>query len=171
MIYAGIGSRETPDNVLTKMWEYGYELAELGWTLRSGHARGADMAFERGCISAKGTMEIYLPWSGFNGAPRNNPQYISGNMDERHMNIAANFHPAWHRCTDGAKRLHARNASQILGSNLDTPATMVVCWTKDGLAGGGTGQAIRMAKFYSIPVFDLAIAYDFTRLVRFVESF
>jgi hypothetical protein len=32
---------------------------------------------------------------------------------------------------------------------------MVICWTSRGLGGGGTGQAIRIAKAHKIPVFDL----------------
>ena len=33
----------------------------------------------------------------------------------------------------------------------------VICWTKNGKGTGGTGQAIRIAKGFGIPVFDLAI--------------
>jgi hypothetical protein len=32
---------------------------------------------------------------------------------------------------------------------------MVVCWTKDGKSSGGTGQALRIAEYYSIPIFNL----------------
>jgi hypothetical protein len=31
----------------------------------------------------------------------------------------------------------------------------VVCWTSDGKASGGTGQAIRIAKYYEIPTYNL----------------
>lgn len=168
MIYAGIGSRETPANILTRMWELGYELAERGWILRSGHAGGADMAFEMGCIAASGTKEIYLPWSGFNGAPEA-PDYISGTNSD-HLAIAANFHPAWSRCSAAAKRLHGRNVCQILGSDLNTKADMVICWTKNGLAGGGTGQAIRIARAYGVPVFDLALPAAWQDMVKHVQN-
>ena len=43
-IYTGIGSRETPEEVLKDMKKLGYILAENGWSLRSGHAPGADQA-------------------------------------------------------------------------------------------------------------------------------
>lgn len=46
--YTGVGSRETPREVLGQMTEVADELAGLDWTLRSGNAVGADMAFERG---------------------------------------------------------------------------------------------------------------------------
>ncbi|HRY03076.1 MAG TPA: hypothetical protein P5256_08115, partial [Beijerinckiaceae bacterium] len=32
----------------------------------------------------------------------------------------------------------------------------VICWTKDARGGGGTGQAIRLARAHGVPVFDLA---------------
>lgn len=50
--------------------------------------------------------------------------------------------------------MQARNSHQILGWDLETPTNFVVCYTK-----GGTGQAIRIANHYNIPVFDVG-AYD-----------
>ena len=49
MYYAGVGSRETPQDVLKIMWKIGKHLADKGYTLRSGGARGADAACENGC--------------------------------------------------------------------------------------------------------------------------
>ena len=44
--YAGIGSRETPKEILKEMTKIGQELESKGYTLRSGGAIGADKAFE-----------------------------------------------------------------------------------------------------------------------------
>ena len=66
--YAGIGSRETPDDIIEFMMKCGAYLANKGYTLRSGGADGADLAFERGCDKYDGIKEIYLPWTGFNGS-------------------------------------------------------------------------------------------------------
>ena len=60
--YAGIGSRSTPEPVLQIMHRVAHRLSEMGYTLLSGGAGGADSAFEAGCFSKK---EIYLPWPGF----------------------------------------------------------------------------------------------------------
>jgi hypothetical protein len=60
--YAGIGSRETPADVMALMGRVAARLEVLGWTLRSGAAQGADQAFEAGVSSKK---EIFLPWKGF----------------------------------------------------------------------------------------------------------
>lgn len=145
--YAGIGSRETPPEVLEIFKHLARYLAKKGTTLRSGHADGADMAFEIGCDAAGGHKEIYIPWSGFNGS-------TSGFVvtDEKAFALAESFHPYWRNLKQGARKLHARNAHQILGKDLNTPSDFVVCWTKDGKDTGGTAQAIRMARHYDVPI-------------------
>ena len=57
MYYAGIGSRETPKVVCDMMYKIGAAHADLGLTLRSGGAIGADIAFERGCDSIDSTLK------------------------------------------------------------------------------------------------------------------
>ena len=52
-------------------------------------------------------------------------------------------------------KLQARNCYQVLGEHLNDPVKMVICWTPRGSGSGGTGQAIRLARAYKIPVFDL----------------
>lgn len=57
MYYTGIGSRETPEEVLSLFTIVGEFLAKKGYILRSGGAKGADKAFEVGCDKAKGKKE------------------------------------------------------------------------------------------------------------------
>ena len=148
--YTGIGSRETPEAVLALFIQLGRWLANKHYTLRSGHAPGADSAFETGCSAASGTAEIYLPWPNFNGSAS---QYVLNTHDNAAI-IAKQFHPAWNRLSPGAQKLQARNSYQILGYDLQTPTNFVICWTKDGTGQGGTGQALRIAKAHNIPIFD-----------------
>ena len=150
MIYAGIGSRETPSDIIDTMETIGKYLAEAGHTLRSGHAGGADMAFENGCDTVNGDKTIFLPWKGFNGS---DSQFYTVSTEA--MELAMQYHPAWQRLTQGGQKLMARNAYQVLGYELDTPADFIVCWTVKGQKTGGTGQALRMAADYQIPVFNL----------------
>jgi len=140
--YAGIGSRETPPDVLDAFERLGYWLSNKGYILRSGHADGADSAFERGCIRANGEMEIYIPWKGFNGSAS---QYILKDNDGA-MNIASRFHPAFDRLSQGAQKLQARNSYQVLGYDLNTPSVFIVCWTKNGKGSGGTGKQFGLQK-------------------------
>lgn len=151
-IYTGIGSRETPSATLEHMIRIAVTLAQRGFTLRSGGADGADDAFEQGAQLARAPMEIYLPWAGFNGRTKS-PRYPGPEA----FDMAAKFHPAWQHCKEGAMKLHARNCYQVLGADLRTPTQFVICWTPRGSGEGGTGQALRIAKAYNIPIFDLAI--------------
>lgn len=148
LTYAGIGSRETPPEILDTMKKIGGYLAGIGWTLRSGGALGADSAFESGC--GNGPKEIYLPWKGF----QNNPSPLY-HIPPKAFEIAKDLHPAWEKLSQAVQKLMARNVCQILGQTLDKKADFVVCWTKDGKASGGTGQAIRLAEKYEITVFNL----------------
>ena len=147
--YTGIGSRETPSDVLTLMTALGAALGSLGYTLRSGAAQGADTAFEIGARSVKASTEIFLPWRRFN----NHPSSTFGASKTAHE-IAARFHPAWDRCSRGARALHARNTHQVLGLSCNHPSLFVLCWTIGGTGQGGTGQALRIARHHGIPIYD-----------------
>lgn len=162
-VYVGIGSRNTPIHVQQLMAQIAEELSDK-WILRSGHADGADKAFESGC---KGEKEIYLPWAGFNGS-RDRSHIVMPPGEA--AKIASKFHPAWGRLSDVVKLLHTRNVFQILGADLSSPAHMVICWTQDGKGSGGTGQAIRIAQSASIPVFDLAIENIHLPLIEHVKT-
>lgn len=154
MIYTGIGSRETPEEYITIIKIIAQNLAMRGYTLRSGGANGADTAFETGCDIKIGQKEIYLPWFDFNHN-RSNLYEISDEAKK----LAEKFHPKWSSLKEGAKKLHSRNVYQILGIDLKTPSDFVVCYTENGNGTGGTGQALRIAKYYKIPIFDIG-KYD-----------
>ena len=165
MIYAGIGSRETPSDVMVTMSKLAKYFAHLGWILRSGGANGADSAFEAGCDEESGGKEIYLPWKGFNGKVS-----LLNWISPEALEMAALYHPAWNKLNDAARRLMARNCYQVMGGNLDCPSDFIVCWTKDGKASGGTGQAVRIAIDYGIPVFNLYNTADRLLLKEFVNK-
>lgn len=136
--YAGIGSRETPDETLLSMTNIGRIMEEMGYILRSGAAIGADQAFEK--LVPKERKEIF----------------VAEDADAASMAIAARHHPNWSACNDYARKLHARNAKIVLGGNLKSPVSFVVCWTPGGELSGGTAMGIRIARHYAIPVYNLA---------------
>lgn len=152
--YTGIGSRETPKDVLDVMLGIGIVMGERKATLRSGGAEGADTAFYLGAVRVGGPREIYIPWEGFSGMKSNGTTVLQI-MSQKALDLAAEVHPNWNACSEGAKQLHARNGFQVLGRNLDDPSSRVVCWTPGGKGGGGTGQALRIARAMSIPIDDL----------------
>ena len=55
--YAGIGSRKTPNEVLSLIVEIAEYFARMGFILRSGGADGADSAFAAGAFK----KQIFLP--------------------------------------------------------------------------------------------------------------
>ncbi len=153
--YAGIGSRQTPEDVLTVMYQLGHDLAEAGWILRSGHAHGADRAFEEGATAAGGVKRIYT---------------AKNEIPDAWFELAEKHHPAWGACDKFARRLHARNGAIILGDELQDPVEFVVCWTQAGLVGGGTGQALRICEAREIPVFNLFHIQALTSLKEWLRA-
>lgn len=141
MIIAGIGSRETPPDVLQTLTYAGAALASQGHRGSSGGAKGADAAFEAGFRSAP---HLLTSWRAQQSTPAA-------------LELASRYHPAWDRCSDYAKMLHARNGFIVLGGNLCTPVDAIICWTVGGQIKGGTGQALRIAADWQIPVFNLAV--------------
>jgi hypothetical protein len=151
--YAGIGSRETPDNILRQMEDIALYLSERGWCLRSGGAPGADSAFE----SRAEQKQIFVPWKNFNNKAKaivapELPRWPTA------VEVASRIHPAWDRCSPAAQKLHARNVFQIFGPELrrTDAVEFVVCWTKGGKTVGGTATAITLARNNDIEVFNLA---------------
>ena len=136
--YAGIGSRDTPKWICEFMTNVAEYLEGKGYILRSGGAEGADTAFENGCY--KTNADIWEPNDYL-------PRWTSVFVDH--------FHPAPDKLKPFARKLMQRNALQILGLEGDEPVEFVVCWTKDGKFSGGTGQALRIADYYNIPIYNL----------------
>lgn len=170
-IYAGIGSRMTPEAVLETMERIGRAMARHGWTLRSGAADGADTAFEGGAAQAEGAREIWLPWSGFNGRTADGATIRVGTSSQTNRDLARQSHPAWHALRDAVQKLMVRNVHQILGPEPGSspPSDVVICWTPDGAGEGGTGMAIRLAERRGIPVVDLGIR-ELARLERSLDA-
>lgn len=160
--YAGIGSRETPLNILKQMINIAEHLDKLGYILRSGHADGADLAFEVGSFHS----EIWLPWRSFNEKFKDPQQnYVVISKDDKEAFDSLSFHPAGNKLPDSVRCLMARNYRQIIGRNNESNSEFVVCWTKDGKDTGGTGQALRIATHYNIPIYNLYFSEKYDEIM------
>jgi len=166
--YAGVGSRATPENIMQVMTDLAETLSE-DWVLRSGHADGADLAFEEGAVKGKGEMEIFLPWRGFNGGYPGGG-LILPRLTEAHFEIVRQTHPGYRWLPRSVRSLHARNVCQVLGEDLRSPVRCVLCWTPEGKGGGGTGTAIRIANQNQIPVFDFGLSGEIEKAKLFLEA-
>lgn len=171
--YTGVGSRETPPDVLETMKDIAVYFAFNGWILRSGGAPGADTAFEEGVDYIQGPKQIFLPWKGFNG--NKSPFY---NIPSEAFDVSREaYGPRLDFMKRPIRLLMARNVQQVLGHTLDQPSKLVICWTPDGVTHssgrskktGGTGQAIAVASRYGVPVFNLAV-HTFKDIYEFIES-
>lgn len=158
--YCGIGSRQTPKNILAQMTELA-KLLSNEYILRSGHADGADQAFEAGAELA----EIWLPWKSFN-AHIKNPLHIyrTINSSDKEAYDSLKFHPAGNNLKESICALMARNYRQVIGR--DSPnSKFVICWTSDGGPTGGTGQALRIAAHHNIPIYNLYFKDTYGRII------
>lgn len=174
--YAGVGSRDTPPEVLTLMRQLATALEKVGYVLRSGGAKGADSAFEAGVRDVK-NKSIFLPYKGFN----RNPSPYYGDAPPLALEWAGKAHPYFSRMKEGfAKQAHARNVNQVLGHDCQTPCHFVLCWTPDGAehenechsteVTGGTRTAIVIASMNGVPVFNLARPDAVDRLRALVKG-
>lgn len=176
--YTGVGSRGTPDDILSLMEDIAFKLSQDKWILRSGGAEGADTAFEIGALNSftEVVPEIYTPWLNFNNHdvtskgvlfPNNWKNWIQA------MEIASKIHPAWDKLTRGPRALHTRNVYQVLGKDLKTPSKFLICWakpTKSGEVSGGTRTAVVLAQQNNIPVFNLWYPEVVERFNKYLEE-
>lgn len=158
--YTGVGSRSTPSDICELIGKISVKLENLGWTLRSGGAEGADKAFEKDIKN----KEIFIPWKNFG-------EGIVPNYSEYADNLIKEVHPAYERLSEGAKKLHLRNVNQVLGLDLNTPSKFLICWAeidKEGTPKGGTRTAWMVAKKFNIPCFNLILEEDKNRFEKFI---
>ena len=102
---------------------------------------------------------MFPPWAGYRGCQGPDCRTLSRDRMHTCLAIASALHPAWHRCSPAARRLHARNAAILLGENTDAPVDAVVAWTSHGRIAGGTGMGIRIALDRGIPVLNLGVLH------------
>lgn len=184
--YTGIGSRETPPEILEQMQAVAYRLAHQGFTLRSGRAKGADAAFQRGAYDyakaldeegvkvvsekMKNIARIYVPWEKFCLENKLHPKWLR-NVAIVEKNAPDFYAKAidtlktvmnqdhFNACSTGAKRLHVRNTFQILGDLLDKPSEVLLYWAPmnaDGTPKGGTRTAVMLARLHKVPTINMA---------------
>ncbi len=178
MYYTGVGSRETPKEIMQLMCVFAKKAANLGWVLRSGGAGGADIAFQSGVsISEEPDRgDIYVPWKGFQNYQGTEPMIKIASQFENWPEaekIAARVHPAWDKCSKGAKALHTRNVYQVLGDSLATPSKFLLCWAqvdRQGVPKGGTRTAWMLAVEHDVATYNLHDPATYDRISAWVNK-
>lgn len=155
MLYAGIGSRQTPNHVVNVMERVATVLARKGYTVKTGACKGADQAFAEGALKGYGRVHLCLPWPSYEKAWINNLhgdihiQVIDLAYDKVAADSVYRYHPNPSALKQSVFKLHARNYLIITG------VEFVICWTPNGEVSGGTGQAVRIANDLGIKVYNL----------------
>uniref|UniRef100_A0AAU8GFN3 DprA-like DNA recombination-mediator protein n=1 Tax=Salmonella phage vB_SEnST11_KE23 TaxID=3161174 RepID=A0AAU8GFN3_9CAUD len=198
--YTGVGSRETPPEVISVMEDAAFRLARLGFTLRSGKAGGADAAFQIGMQKFYETLdngkekeyltrlaEIYIPWEGF-GQDREDlwdfwdmsPAYMDFLFPDQSRireALVEEIHPNYEalKRKRGALALHCRNVHQVLGVNLHEPRPSAFCLyyaqeDKKGNPKGGTATAVNLAKKYGVRTLNLNTPERLSLLEQFLTN-
>lgn len=198
--YTGVGSRETPPEVISVMEDAAFRLARLGFTLRSGKAGGADEAFQIGMQKYYESLdngkqeeyrtrlaEIYIPWDGF--ATDNDNlwdywdyplSYVDYLMPEQKVvrdSLVEEIHPNFEALKKkrGAFALHSRNVHQVLGANVLEPRPSAFCLyyaseDKHGNPKGGTATAVNLAKKYGVRTLNLNTPGRLALLEQFLTN-
>lgn len=194
----GVGSRETPEDILLIMRLFAAVTYSMGYGWRSGGADKADEAFEQGVLThpqyQRGTclddlgLEIYLPWNGFEPIPgepvKKYQDFTKGYIDSSKLaawpeaqEMATFIHPMGDRIRvrRGVFALHTRNMFQPLGRDLRTPSKCVYLFakpTKDGKhVEGGTRSAHSLATYHRIPTVNFYHDEPRIRTVEFLRDF
>lgn len=156
------------------MTDLSSELSQMGWRMRSGHGKGADQAWEAGFLPPE--KEIWLPCSGFNGAPDALPGYGHYRITPRSAivrQIAREYHSQYSLCSDFIQSLFDRNVNIILGEEAAEPVNVVLYWQpadNDIQDFGGTNHSLRIAMAYNIPCFNIELSYDRDKFQEFIAG-
>lgn len=169
---AFVGSRKLADMPRSEafhgdhivFYNLAFNSAKNGYCLRSGGAEGADLIAEKAYALAmsKGfanekQIEIFHPWKSFGSKnPLYNLYKIPKELGQEEIlkEVLDPSHFQSLKKSRGAFALHKRNVNQILGENLDSSVSCVICWTKSGKPEGGTATAIKLALNFNIPVYN-----------------
>ena len=159
LYYTGVGSRNTPKDILLLMELIAQKMYNSGVCLRTGDAFGADKAF---VIGSNGLNRIYT----------------TNDTTTTSMLMAKKFHGAWNRLSPFAQKLHGRNPFQVLGKKLNDPSVSLICWTPDGCIShryrtkktGGTGTAISIADDNGVRVHNLKNAKTMKSFEEFIKE-
>jgi len=188
---AGIGSRSITSKESLFKIKVIFCMQLAGFHTNSGCADGDDTSSEYGSNLATNFRNKYLgerllpfnqsfsgilPWDGFNGKYERDGYTCQ--IPDSAFELTAKFHKGWDYLPDPVKRLMARNALQVLGLDLRAPVKMILCSTPDAVfhgdqttnKTGGTGQAIRIASSYNIPIFNTMFSEHRERLSNFIET-
>jgi len=166
-IFTGIGSRDFPQHLINPVHKFACDMVSLGWILRTGDAPGADKAFR------DGASLVY----GCNKAEFYGPDTYS--LTPKARESVRFFHPAPDRLGNGyGFKLMARNFYQVTGhpkvtllqDNQGYMSKFVLAYSPGGFKYGGTSQALRIAHYFGVPIYNFYPDDEFSSVVSPYEK-
>jgi len=153
-----VGSRSISAQERVKLLILNDAFNSLGFTLRSGGAKGADET-----VNNFRLVEIFIPWDGYNELHHDGKKIFS--LDRLPDQGAAikkmkEIHPNPSALKQGAQKLHTRNIYQVIGKNGadgQKSCLLVYCADEDivGNPVGGTRTAVMFAKELGVPTINI----------------
>lgn len=180
--YAGVGSRDTPEDILCIQFRLGKTFCDIGFQGISGEAPGSDQIYHEGAKQSKRYgevgFEVFLPWNGFEKVwhdPKNNVwDFAKTGFSRRAWWLGIGARGTDSGLKRGGMAMHSRNAMQILGGDLVNPVRFVSCWAKprgkEGHVQGGTGTAVALAMHFGIEVLNLYTDDAMERALNFLDK-
>lgn len=174
--FAAVGRFSTSRNVIPIMSKILEPLSEKQYIMNTGGASGADDMFAEvysGVFDK--TVNIFLPWNGYNGIFTNRNSSIIKNVfdsvPKRAFEIAESVDENWQNRTEATKGLYARNALIYLGSNLLSPVDFAIYFDDvPEYKDSGTQRGLRIAEKYNIPCFNVYDADSFDKVMSLIEK-
>lgn len=169
--YAGIGSRDITVEQAGFINGVSQQMDAQGHHLVTGWGRGSDQAFTSGTLISNQT--IWLPWYRFNNAPTKEAAFKVIRVTKELEEVAATFHRAWATLPNESRLLMMRNVAILLGDDGTDPVDVVIYFQdpdKENWPFGGTNHALRTARHFNLPTFNIAHAIGQKALQKFLEE-
>ena len=145
MIYAGAGSNETPKSILNLMTEIGMYFGRHGITLRSGGNTGAESAFEQGADAVGGPKQIFRVPEIKMMIDNATPAAIIANRFAVQYLPVDNELKMWNVSQPINSVLLAKISMELMGPSLQSPTSLIICWTRDNEIDPNIGQLLTVA--------------------------
>jgi len=152
-----IGSRKPPERIARVAVQIGRVLSERGIIGYSGGAPGMDSQFMFDYSPDR--RVIILPEDGFNNLYANGKDIVDFTQLDTYKaaDIARTVAGHFDSQNEYTQRRYSRNTYQVLREDLDSPTDFVLFWAEEvnRSVKGGTAIAVRIARKYNVPVFNL----------------
>lgn len=165
---------DVPDDTMNIIEAFCRKLIEKGFTYRyDGDARSK--ASLLAYTASKQRSEIFLPWKKFNTDVDATLAYPK----EDAYRIGAFYHTKLNDLAGPVKGFIARNVHVLLGGELNTPLSLLICYTEDGSEvtkgmdykkAGNASFFIRVCEDLDIPVFNMKQPDAKERLIEYIKS-